>query len=267
VPSHRTTTATARIANTIASRDEVEHSGGVRLRGSTPPVRCLLARLARARWRGFLPLSARRREGWHGLRNPSDNLGIRQANCPKCSDDIQPETAPRSSPWMTQAKVHQPRRCVISDRLGVRGDNLKSVSRPPPVWRDKVVTGCDFWGRQKFWVVPVCGECKTKYRYDPWNDPKPCIGCGRSVYNLWDWKGRYVVCSGACEPAARAKRARDLRAKSREGLTCEQCGKSFTPPRNDAKFCSSACRQQAYRNRCRPNLHKPKMRQSMRPVF
>jgi hypothetical protein len=32
---------------------------------------------------------------------------------------------------MTQAKVHQPRRCVISDRLGVRGDNLKSVSRPP----------------------------------------------------------------------------------------------------------------------------------------
>jgi hypothetical protein len=78
VPSHRTTTATARIANTNASRDEVEHSGGVRLGGRRLlQVRCLLARLAGARWRGFLPLSARRREGWHRLRNPSDNLGIR----------------------------------------------------------------------------------------------------------------------------------------------------------------------------------------------
>jgi hypothetical protein len=35
----------------------------------------------------------------------------------------------------------------------------------------------------------------------------------------------------------------------RQGMTCKQCGKAFMAPRNDARFCSSACRQRAYRIR------------------
>jgi hypothetical protein len=35
----------------------------------------------------------------------------------------------------------------------------------------------------------------------------------------------------------------------RSGLTCQVCGRIFQPPRSDAKYCSSACRQKAYRTR------------------
>lgn len=31
--------------------------------------------------------------------------------------------------------------------------------------------------------------------------------------------------------------------------TCQMCGTKFTPKRNDARFCSSRCRQKAYRSR------------------
>ncbi len=39
-------------------------------------------------------------------------------------------------------------------------------------------------------------------------------------------------------------------AKSREKV-CEVCGEEFTATRRDAKMCSSACKQKAYRRRAR----------------
>jgi len=35
-------------------------------------------------------------------------------------------------------------------------------------------------------------------------------------------------------------------------MMCETCGAEFTPNRNDARYCSSACRQKAYRARNAP---------------
>ncbi len=35
--------------------------------------------------------------------------------------------------------------------------------------------------------------------------------------------------------------------------TCADCGNTFTPARADAAYCSSACRQRAYRNRNAPS--------------
>ena len=40
-----------------------------------------------------------------------------------------------------------------------------------------------------------------------------------------------------------------LRALARENLTCKRCGRTFTPKRSDAKYCSEACKQAAYRTR------------------
>jgi len=37
---------------------------------------------------------------------------------------------------------------------------------------------------------------------------------------------------------------------------CETCGREFTARRNDARYCSPACRQNAYRHRNAPVLHK-----------
>jgi hypothetical protein len=39
-----------------------------------------------------------------------------------------------------------------------------------------------------------------------------------------------------------------LRREKRNSLTCA-CGKTFTPVRADARYCSDACRQRAYRMR------------------
>jgi hypothetical protein len=38
---------------------------------------------------------------------------------------------------------------------------------------------------------------------------------------------------------------------SRNGFWCAICGEAFTPPRRDARYCSPACRQSAYRERVR----------------
>jgi len=47
-----------------------------------------------------------------------------------------------------------------------------------------------------------------------------------------------------CHPCYR----RELRREKRNSLTCV-CGKTFTPVRADARYCSNACRQRAYRMR------------------
>jgi endogenous inhibitor of DNA gyrase (YacG/DUF329 family) len=38
------------------------------------------------------------------------------------------------------------------------------------------------------------------------------------------------------------------------GKPCQGCGKFFMPARRDAKFCSDACRQAAYRRRADPDV-------------
>lgn len=49
------------------------------------------------------------------------------------------------------------------------------------------------------------------------------------------------------------------------GKTCEFCEKFFKPARRDARFCSDACKQKAYRRRADPEvgtIHREKQRQT-----
>jgi hypothetical protein len=77
---------------------------------------------------------------------------------------------------------------------------------------------------------------------------KPCEACGRKI-------SQHRFCTWRCEnhyynaPAAARRKAQRLEA--RLGMTCTQCGESFTPKRRDAKTCSPACKQKAYRERNR----------------
>lgn len=42
----------------------------------------------------------------------------------------------------------------------------------------------------------------------------------------------------------------DLKGRAARGpRPCAKCGKTFAPPRPDAKYCGNACRQGAYRER------------------
>jgi hypothetical protein len=59
------------------------------------------------------------------------------------------------------------------------------------------------------------------------------------------WAG---YCSRCADEAERA-RLRDLRLASRAATVCARCGTAFTPLRADARYCSSPCRQRAYRMR------------------
>ncbi len=110
--------------------------------------------------------------------------------------------------------------------------------------------------------APVCGDCapvniaeRTGTRgdgvYRVYVD-EPCNACGRPVvfrptYGLYR-RRRHVFCCTRCQwshyNAARNERA----AREREKV-CEGCGEAFTATRRDAKTCSAACKQKAYRLR------------------
>ncbi len=58
-----------------------------------------------------------------------------------------------------------------------------------------------------------------------------------------------VFCCEKCRWAAANARAAERRREYRQNLCCEACGVSFAAMRGDARFCSNACRQAAYRLR------------------
>lgn len=78
-----------------------------------------------------------------------------------------------------------------------------------------------------------------------------CEHCGRTMYFITEtkYKGDYArvaYCSDYCREAKRGK--------IREPVTCTVCFTSFIPKRRDAKTCSPACKQKAYRMR-RAGIH------------
>jgi hypothetical protein len=82
------------------------------------------------------------------------------------------------------------------------------------------------------------------------------VEAGRLERDRW---GRYVLIVAAFAPSTlRALVAMGdkqisvtppLRRVVRQERSCAVCGETFTPPRCDGRYCSSACRQRAYRGR------------------
>jgi hypothetical protein len=76
-----------------------------------------------------------------------------------------------------------------------------------------------------------------------------------------DRRGRYALVVDAFAPTtlsallalgndrSQVPVTRLLRRVVRQERSCDVCGKTFTPPRCDGRYCSSACRQSAYRGR------------------
>jgi hypothetical protein len=103
----------------------------------------------------------------------------------------------------------------------------------------------------------VCSPCEAAARkasgFPPiWRLPHCCSQCARPVYmDCPPRKVRYFVCGAECRQAAHNANYRRMHPRSRVERQC-LCGAAFTPKRNDAKFCSVACKQRAYRERaCR----------------
>ena len=112
--------------------------------------------------------------------------------------------------------------------------------------------------------VSICEPCWEEYgSQDAPNEPRErfertCGGCGDPImvaggYHCVEpglrrsgWHD--YVCSNRCHQRARRK----IRQKDRLAFkpkSCDICQRTFKPVRADARYCSSACRQWAYRRR------------------
>lgn len=105
---------------------------------------------------------------------------------------------------------------------------------------------------------PLCEDYAPKYLkrgHDPFAFREavadPCDSCSRQVVRHLtgrDFYRRHVFCSERCRWTL-YNRERDRRAAVAREKICESCGEKFSTTRSDAKTCSPACRQRAYRDR------------------
>ena len=77
-----------------------------------------------------------------------------------------------------------------------------------------------------------------------------CTRCGAHYYHSHPSRSAYCA---PCREIVTAEQHEAAKVRRRRPpppeRPCETCGRSFTPSRADARACSSACRQQAYRQR------------------
>jgi hypothetical protein len=99
------------------------------------------------------------------------------------------------------------------------------------------------WNRVRL----ACLTCAPERRYQ--SPVGACETCGRPLQTGRGILRRYRLCSTRCASSFHA-RARRLRiAAEREPRTCLTCGERFDHGRSDIRYCSSTCRQRAYRER------------------
>jgi hypothetical protein len=97
-------------------------------------------------------------------------------------------------------------------------------------------------------LVPFCENCVSEW-HPSWLEnrekPEPCSGgCGVLISHWYHWS-EIRTCSRRCSKRLEKERRR----VKREDRRCEVCNETFTPKRADARYCSNACRQDAYRKR------------------
>jgi hypothetical protein len=103
------------------------------------------------------------------------------------------------------------------------------------------------WQRRKERREYFHARLKDKY---PWWSGHGCPGkginpdCGK-IPRRGRGHGHAIWCIGDCKNACEKKR----KALLRSDTICKSCGTAFKGTRTDAKYCSSKCRQQAYRQR------------------
>jgi endogenous inhibitor of DNA gyrase (YacG/DUF329 family) len=87
-------------------------------------------------------------------------------------------------------------------------------------------------------------ETSVSFHYHP----KQCARCNRPFF-AYD---AVSYCSRECQQADRNERRREQRHDRKpisKPIKCARCGKRVPPERSTRRYCSDACRQQAYRQR------------------
>jgi len=91
----------------------------------------------------------------------------------------------------------------------------------------------------------VCESCARPVELAIATQSAICEGCEQRLLHR-DGSRSPVCCSSRCEQRVRRRERRLIWSSP-----CDGCGNSFNPQRADARFCSGACRQRAYRQRAR----------------
>lgn len=93
------------------------------------------------------------------------------------------------------------------------------------------------------------------FQWHPWPTgrgellpPTPCEVCGLVVVRHGDPLLKRVTCSASCLTSLSDSR-NAARGNKGSRRPCECCGTPITTGRADSRYCSSACRQKAYRRR------------------
>lgn len=125
----------------------------------------------------------------------------------------------------------------------------RALAPGEPVWR--VVLGEPRGGFRwsRTWTI-VCASCRPPRRWDTTNEE--CAHCRRGVGTTRSLDARFrrprTFCTECCRVRWFQAQAKAARLAPRQ-KTCAACGQAFTATRRDARTCSPACRQKAYRER------------------
>jgi hypothetical protein len=123
-----------------------------------------------------------------------------------------------------------------------------TLSAESPIWRQPLYLGPGFFGGHSYTVAPVCERCRADRR--EFRGAKSCENCARPVHQELNFRShRRTFCCRTCEATVRIAEQKQQRSDARGTRQCETCGETFEPTRADARFCSSPCRQRAYRRR------------------
>ncbi|WOC15392.1 hypothetical protein MP213Fo_08450 [Pseudochrobactrum sp. MP213Fo] len=137
---------------------------------------------------------------------------------------------------------------AISCRLC--GSCKRPIEANEAVWRMRINHRRSPFGVRTYDTLPCCEACTVAQKWRIFEDPAPCEHCARPVHNEWRQIDRkHVYCCTKCEQKAQISVAKQKRTNARETRQCMECSQTFPPVRIDAKFCSSPCRQKAYRKR------------------
>jgi ribosomal protein L24E len=102
----------------------------------------------------------------------------------------------------------------------------------------------------------VCVGCASPDDLAAARRKAACKGCGQHmlvphrVVRMNMRTGAYdAIAASTCSTRCEQRYRRRLRRQAKSSLACTVCNTAFRPARTDAKFCSNACRQWAYRRR------------------
>ena len=181
------------------------------------------------------------------------------------TDEQPPADFPLPPPDSSRMRLWDAKR-----RGGMCGRCGRALADGEAVYRKRISMGYCGSGAFQTMIAPLCGDCDAAtdkewhlslrsalngppgYSYY-WNGP--CETCGRTIYEgEFRYHRTYHYCCDDCaargwssRSAVKAKMQRtEARGPSRP---CAVCGEHFEAGRTDAQYCSSSCRQKAYRRR------------------